>query len=105
MILLVASLGLFAHSASAVKLRYDAKNQRIYVDYEHGVKNVAEHFIANIDVKVNDKLVITQKALTQDKITGGSVFYKVAGLVPGDKIMVTVECNRGGKQSGSIVVK
>ncbi len=102
---MLISLGLFAHSASTVKLRFDIKTKLLYVNFEHGVKNVSEHFISNIDVKVNDKLVVTHKVLVQDKLTGGAVVYKIAGLNPGDKIMVTTECNKGGKQSGSTTVK
>lgn len=102
---LALSMGLFAHSASTVKLRYDVKTKLLYVNFEHGVKNAQDHFISNVDIKVNDKPLVTQKALEQDKLTGGAFVYKIAGLKAGDKIMVTTECNKGGKQSGSTTVK
>lgn len=103
--IMLVSMGLLAHSASTVKLRYDVKHKLLYVNFEHGVKNVAEHYISSIDVKVNNQPVISQKVLVQDKLTGGAAVFKIAGLVTGDKIMVSTECNKGGKQSGSVVVK
>lgn len=105
LLVLIVSLGLFAHSASTVKLRYDMKHKLLYVNFEHGVKNIQDHFISNIDVRVNDKPIISQKVLAQDKLTGGAVVFKITGLIAGDKIMASTECNKGGKQSGSVVVK
>jgi len=107
MIIVISALavGLFAHPASNVTLGYDAKTQLLTVNFDHSVKNSADHFISKVVVSVGGKAVITQNLTSQESAAGGNLVYKLPNLKTGSLIEVSTECNKVGKKSAKLTFK
>ncbi|MDY0150823.1 MAG: hypothetical protein RBS43_00965 [Candidatus Cloacimonas sp.] len=104
-LLLAAAVGLMAHPASSVVLSYDAKTQLLSVNFEHSVKNPADHFIENIMIKIDGKEMINQMFTAQEKATSGNAVYRLTGLKSGTVIEATGTCNKMGKKTGKLTIK
>lgn len=104
-LLLVLGVGLFGHAASNVTMSYDAKTKLLTVDFDHSVKNAADHYINNVTVKVSGKEVISQDLTVQESAAGGSLVYKLLGVKAGTVIDVVTTCNKVGKKAAKLTVK
>lgn len=104
-LLLSAAISLAAHPASSVALSYDAKTQLLSVNFEHSVKNPADHFISAVAIKIGGKEMITQNLSSQESAMGGSLVYKVSGLKSGSLIEAVTTCNKMGKKSAKLTIK
>ncbi|PKN72503.1 MAG: hypothetical protein CVU50_06495 [Candidatus Cloacimonetes bacterium HGW-Cloacimonetes-3] len=104
-LLLLFAIGLAAHPASKITLSYDAKTMLLTVDYDHTVKNPADHFIATVIIKVDDKDVISHSPGAQESSTGGSLVYKLLGVKSGTVIEAVSTCNKNGKKTAKLTVK
>jgi len=96
---------LSAHPATDVKLNYDSKTKILAVSFNHPVKNADDHFIYEIEVKVNKKEVVKQTIKGQETLQGGEYLYKMIDLKPGDEVKVTTDCNKTGKKSAELIIK
>jgi hypothetical protein len=99
------ALGLFAHPASNVTLGYDVKTQLLTVNFDHSVKNTADHFISKVVVSIGGKAMLTHNLTNQETAVGGSLIYKLPNLKSGSVIEVTTECNKVGKKSAKLTLK
>ena len=95
---------IMAHPAGDVKISYDASTQLVSVSFSHSVKSASEHFINKLTLKLNNKAIITQQLKLQDSLAGGSLSYKVPGLMKADVIEVITNCNKGGTKSAKITL-
>lgn len=95
MLVLILSLAA-AHPAAKMSGRYDTKTQLFYLNYKHGVRNAADHYIGKVNLWVNGKAVLTQLLYLQENDKGGNLVYKIPSLKSGDQILVKTECNKGG---------
>ena len=95
MLVLILSLAA-AHPAAKVNGRYDSKTQLLYLSFQHGVRDAADHYIGKVNLWVNGKAVLTQLLYLQENDKGGNLVYKIPSLKPGDQILVKTECNKGG---------
>ncbi|MBN2830554.1 MAG: hypothetical protein JXR56_09570 [Candidatus Cloacimonetes bacterium] len=96
---------LSAHPASGVKADFDKDTNILMVSFEHEVKNAEDHFIYEINVKLNKKEIINQQISKQETIKGGEYQYKIIDAKVGDTITVTTACNKSGKKSVSLVIE
>ncbi|HQH50555.1 MAG TPA: hypothetical protein PLA08_04030 [Candidatus Cloacimonadota bacterium] len=104
MILLALGVGLLAHPAGNVRLKYTAADKVLTVNFDHKVKNAQDHYINTILIKLNGLTIISQTSNTQDSLTGGEFLYKIPLLVKGDEIEVITECNKSGRKSSKMVL-
>lgn len=104
-ILTLIALGLFAHPASSASLSFDAKTQLLTLNFEHQVKNPADHFISMVVIKVAGKTLVTQNLNAQETATGGSLVYKLPGVKSGVVIEAVTTCNKTGNKSAKLTVK
>jgi len=104
-LLLSLSIGLFAHPASNVTLNYDATTLLLTVNFEHSVKNPADHYISEMIIKIDGKQIISQNLPLQENPTGGSLVYKLPGLKTGNLIEAVAVCNKIGKKSAKLTIK
>lgn len=96
-LLLVFSASLvLAHAPDGIRVETDLAKSKVKIYISHTVKDAAQHFIYEIEVKINGKKAIRQDAATQTSMTEQAVVYIVPGLKAGDKIEVYAECNKGG---------
>jgi len=71
----------------------------------HDVKNPREHFIKEVDVKLNGSPIITQKLTVQDTNNTETVAYVIPDAKIGDTITIKAECSISGKLEKSLKVE
>jgi hypothetical protein len=104
-VICLLALGLWAHPASNIGLNFDVKTQILSVDFDHQVKNPADHYISSIVIKINAKDAIVHNLSAQETAQGGSLVYKLIGVKAGTQIEAISTCNKTGKKSTKLVVK
>lgn len=104
-ILSLLAISLFAHPASDVKMKYDAKAKLLTVDFKHSVKSATDHYIDKVSIILDGKEVITQVLSQQDSKTGGSLVYKLSGIKAGSEVEAITNCNKTGKKSAKLNFK
>jgi hypothetical protein len=104
-LLLVFSAGLiFSNPAKSVDLSYDATKGELTVVAMHKVTDPAKHFIKDITVSINGKVVEKKSYTSQTSKTEQNAVIKVSAKA-GDKIFVNTLCSWGGNKGAEIVVK
>lgn len=104
-ICLIGSSLLPAHPASEINLEFNKETHLLTVDFAHKVKDAEKHFILEVIVNLNKEEIITQKLAKQDNTENGSLVYKIIDAKPGDKIKVSIKCNKIGKKSTEITIE
>lgn len=104
-ICLIGSSLLLAHPASEVNLEFDNDTHLLMVNFVHKVKNAEEHFIIGVIVYLNNEEIIEQKIAKQDNTESGSLVYRIIDAKSGDKIKVSIKCNKVGKKSNEITIE
>ena len=87
---------LVAHPPTDIVMTPDVKAMTVKVEIVHQVKDPAEHYIYEIELKVNGKKAIRQDAKAQTSDKSQSVVYVIPGLKAGDKVEVYADCNKTG---------
>jgi membrane-anchored glycerophosphoryl diester phosphodiesterase (GDPDase) len=95
----------FAHPASLINAVFDKDKNNLIVSFSHKVTDPANHYIKQINVKLNKKDVLVQNCFQQETENGGTFYYKLIDAKAGDNIIVTAECSKYGKKSATVVVK
>jgi desulfoferrodoxin (superoxide reductase-like protein) len=103
--ILLVAVALNAHPADKMLLQFDPVEKILTVTIDHSVKNVENHYIGEITVKLNKKEIITQKFDKQDDLNKTTVIYKIIDANPDDTISVISKCNKFGKKSEKIIIK
>jgi hypothetical protein len=96
--------GLFAHPADDINTNFDPIKSVLTVTAIHTVKDVDDHFIEEISIKLNKKEIITQTFKTQTDLKEATALYKIIDAKAGDTITVTTKCNQFGKKTDKILV-
>lgn len=100
---LVMAVPAFCHPPKAIDLKLGEAGM-LMVTITHQVKDPAKHYIDDVKVEVNGKKAVVQLFSVQtDKDTQTAV-YLLHGLVKGDKIKVSADCNKGGELSKELLV-
>jgi hypothetical protein len=99
------STGVYASPPSDILFSFDTAAHTARIDIMHETKNPKEHFIYNIEVKLNGKKIITQTASEQTDDQKQSLIYVIPGLKAGDKVAVDADCNKYGDMIKEAVVK
>jgi len=94
----------FAHGPSDILLTFDHDTSRLTVKVEHNVSKVNNHYIENVQVKLNGDEIITQQFGSQSSSESQDVQYTIIDARDGDKISVTADCNIIGKKTVEITV-
>jgi hypothetical protein len=96
---------LFAHSAQEVTATYDQETKLLTVNFEHKVRDAADHFIKEVEIEVNDKEIISQLISQQETKEGGRLIYRIPDLKLGDQVKIILECNKRGEKSTTFTVE
>jgi desulfoferrodoxin (superoxide reductase-like protein) len=102
---LVFAVALQAHPPKDILFTFDLNQKSVKLDIVHPVKNPVDHFIYDIEVKINGKKAVTQIARAQTGEATQSVVYVIPELRAGDKIEVYAECNKIGALKKEAIVK
>jgi len=101
---LVQSQGLIAHPPSKIILEFNAETSILKVEMPHLVKDVTEHFIDRVEVKLNGKEILKQALLTQQDLEKQTVIYQIHDAKSGDELEVTAHCNVFGKKKETLQI-
>ena len=94
-----------AHAPMKVDLAFEKETGFLSVTFEHRVRNVKDHFVYLVRVRLNKKDVIEQSLNLQDDENGGSLIYKLNDAKSGDTVEVRLECVKGGSKTGKIKIE
>ena len=104
-IMLLGASILSAHPASDMNAEYNKETQILTVSFDHKVKDPGDHFIYDVEVKLNKKKIIEQEVSFQENDKGGSFIYKVIDAGVGDVFDITIGCNKWGKKKVKLVIE
>lgn len=102
---IVLNMFAFAHPPEDIIFNYDSKTKILSVGVAHSVEDPNNHFIKEINIKVNGKDWISQNFLSQANLEGQAVSYAQVDLKKDDIIEVFVVCNKGGKLRKKFQIK
>ena len=98
------SLSVFAHPPSDIIITFDLEKSLVKVDIMHDTRDMAKHYIKQIEVLLNGKSIIKQQAATQTSAEKQSVVYIIPGLKAGDKVAIDADCSIFGDLTREAVV-
>lgn len=93
-----------AHPPTEISLTSNLADKTVKISVAHQVKDAVEHYIYEVELKVNGKKAIRQDAKTQTSGKGQDVIYVIPGLKAGDKIEVYADCNKTGDLKKEFVI-
>ncbi len=104
-VLLFSIVSAFANPPSALSANFDQEKSLLTFTFTHESKDPNAHFISDVSIRLNKTEIIHQTLSKQDKANGGSLIYKIIDVQPGDKIEMTLKCNKFGKQTFFLDIK
>jgi len=107
--LMACAVFAFAHAPASIKLEFDSATRMLKVSVIHPIANTpvsdpAKHYIKDITVTVNGKVVITE-AITSQQSAGGETSSFLLNVKPGDRITVRGVCSVSGVNFSELVIK
>lgn len=100
--LVFSAVPAFCHPPKSIDLKLTDGTLEILI--EHSVKDPVKHFIDDVTVQLNGKQVVKQAFRVQKDKVEQTAVYLLHGLVKGDKIKVSADCNKGGDLSKELLV-
>ena len=94
-----------AHPPKSITLKFDNKTQELDVKITHPVKDVKDHFIETILIKVNDSEVVKQVYKFQRDEKADVFRFKLEDLKSGDVIQLKANCSKWGKKNKSLTLE
>lgn len=101
---LLFAVNLFSHPADNLVLKFDPIENILTITANHAVKDIDDHYIDEIIVKLNKKEIISQNFQKQDSLMEATALYKIIDAKVGDTITVITKCNKFGKKTDKILV-
>ena len=101
--LLVISVS--AHPPKKITLKFDIKTQELDIKVDHSVKDMNDHFIEKLSVKVNGKEVYSEEFSKQKDLKADVYRILLENVKVGDEVELTASCNKWGKKSKKLTVK
>jgi desulfoferrodoxin (superoxide reductase-like protein) len=99
-LLILASIPVFAHAPKTITLEFDLNASSLKVEIQHPVKNPANHYIKRIRIYLNGEMIQEKSYSSQETGEGQSETFVLKGVKAGDEILVKATCNKfGGKRS------
>lgn len=102
--LLLAFAVMFAHPPVKVEAEFDLETHELSVTYLHKVASAESHYIDEITIELNGEEILMQKLTIQADKTGGTLKYIIPDAKPGDTIVISAGCNKGGSKSAKVKV-
>ncbi|HDQ26670.1 MAG TPA: hypothetical protein ENN43_08020 [bacterium] len=87
------------HPPSDAEFEYKAEKKMLKISIIHNVRSEKSHYINEIELKLNGKDIIRQKASVQTDLKGQRVVYVIPEINEGDEVEVSANCNVFGKKS------
>ncbi len=104
-VLFVFSSTAYAHPPSDIKITYDPNARTVTAQILHKVGNPAGHYIAKVDVSLNNVEILEHRISRQDTTEGQTVMYFIPDAKAGDTLSIEAYCSISGKLLKSIKIK
>lgn len=104
-IMALLPMAVFAHAPKKVILSYDKESGNLIVSAPHSVKDVEDHFIESIAVKVNGEEVLKLEYTSQSSKESHEVKIEMPDLKSGDELEVRAACNKMGAKTGKLTIE
>lgn len=98
-------MSLTAHPPKKITLRFDIKTQELDLKVNHSVKDMKDHFIKKITIKVNDNEVYSKSYTKQKDLKADVYRIRLENIKIGDKLELRARCNKWGKKSKKLIIK
>ncbi|MFH1416098.1 MAG: hypothetical protein ABIH89_08475 [Elusimicrobiota bacterium] len=95
----------YSHPPSKMTFSYDTDTKVLIVIMNHEVKNPKEHYIEDVSVYLDDRLIAEQSFGSQIYVEKQVAVYLVVDANLGNTIKVRADCNKGGSYTGEYIVK
>lgn len=107
--LILLAVSAFAHPPTDIKLEYNSATRMLTITANHPLQNnivsdPARHYLREITVSVNGKIVITETLVFQQS-PNGEISSFLLNVKAGDRISVRAVCNITGVKTAEITVK
>jgi desulfoferrodoxin (superoxide reductase-like protein) len=96
--------GVQAHAPQTVDLDYDLAKQTLTVTINHWAVSTSTHFIENVEIKKNGKVVEKREYKSQPSAEEFSYTYSIPAE-PGDQLEVKAVCSVHGSKTSILKVK
>jgi desulfoferrodoxin (superoxide reductase-like protein) len=93
----------FAHPPKNIEMTVSGKDISVVVT--HKVEDAAKHYIKEIKVSVNGKVMIVQDFVLQQDLQTQTAVYFIPSLKKEDKVEIEAECNIYGKMKKGFTVQ
>jgi hypothetical protein len=94
-----------AHPPAKITVEYSKATKILRAVITHPVSNPVTHYIKEVEVMLNNKVIIVHNLSRQDNNTTQTVSYEIPDAKIGDMISVEGECSISGKKTESIAVR
>jgi len=98
-------MGVAAHPPQKIELKFDIKTQELNAKIDHSVRDINEHFINKISIKINGTEVLSKDYENQKDLKSDVYHFTLENVKAGDEIELTASCNKWGKKSKKLIVK
>ncbi|MBA7516124.1 hypothetical protein ES705_08169 [subsurface metagenome] len=105
LLLALLPVALLAHAPKKVIVTYEKESGKLMISIQHPVKDVTDHYIESIAIKVNGEDVKTLEYTSQSSKESHDVEVEMPDLKTGSKISLKASCNKLGAKSGSITIE
>lgn len=103
-ILSMISMYSFAHPPKKVNLSFNKESGVLSVSAVHQVKDVTDHYLYDIVITVDGKVVKELKPEKQSSPQKEDINVTVPEIKTGSKVEVKAKCNKGGAKTGKLVI-
>lgn len=105
LVMVMVGLVAYAHPPKSVGLSYDAESGVLSIDAAHSVKDVASHYVDQVEILLNGEQKELLKAEKQGDSDHAIFTYEIGSLQVGDVVEVVAHCNKVGKRSAKLVIE
>jgi len=106
-LMMLVSVPLFvrADPPRKITLTYNNETKKLNIEVFHPVKDVTDHYIDMISIKVNGKEVQVIKPKKQSDAKNETVDVSVPEIAKGSEVTVKARCNKFGSKSKTITIE
>jgi hypothetical protein len=95
----------YAHPPSDIKITFDPKTKMLQAVIIHNTSNPVNHYIKEVDVRLNGKKIIEHRISREDNNETQTVSYLIPDVKDSDILSVEAYCSISGKLKKEIEVK
>jgi desulfoferrodoxin (superoxide reductase-like protein) len=104
LVTLITSLKVYSHAPAKIDLNFDNEDKVLKVEVHHPIFSSENHYIAKIEVYLNDNLIIIQEFKNQSTKRVQKAGYFIFEAKKDDIIKVKAFCNKNGDKTSHLVV-